>query len=217
MPDLHHLLLFIVAGWLLNLTPGPDMLYIVAQALRSGARAGIVGGLGVLAGCFVHIFAAAAGVGALLATSTAAFTALKYLGAAYLFYLGVRALLSRAPRTDGGTELPARPAPARSLRQVFVGGFWTNVLNPKVALFFLAFVPQFIAPDAEHKTLVFLALCALFNLNSLPLVVGWALVASRLARHGALRRGLHWLDRAAGVLFIGFAVKLALTDAPQTR
>eukprot|EP01032_Pedospumella_encystans_P004214 gene4214-4990_t len=101
MPDLLHLLAFIAAGWLLNLTPGPDVLYVVTNSLRSGVRAGIVAGLGITAGCFVHIFAAAIGVGTLMATSAAAFTVLKYIGAAYLLYLGVRMLLSRAaPPTD---------------------------------------------------------------------------------------------------------------------
>src|SRR5215217_8301573 len=95
MPDTQHLLLFMAAGWLLNLTPGPDVLYIVTNSLRSGARAGIVAGLGITAGCFVHIFAAAVGVGTLMATSATAFTVLKSIGAAYLLYLGVRMVLSR--------------------------------------------------------------------------------------------------------------------------
>lgn len=92
MPDTHQLLLFIAAGWLLNLTPGPDVLYIVTHSLRSGARAGIVAGLGITTGCFVHIFAAALGVGALLAASATAFNLLKWAGAAYLLYVGVRLL-----------------------------------------------------------------------------------------------------------------------------
>ena len=213
MPDLPHLLAFIAAGWLLNLTPGPDVLYIVTQSLRSGVRAGIVGALGILSGCFVHVFAAAVGVGTLLATSAAAFTALKYAGAAYLVYIGLRMVLSRpqppaelAPAAEAGAE--------RSLRQVFLGGFWTNVLNPKVALFFLAFVPQFIAPDAEHKSLYFVLLGVLFIFNSAPVVVGWAAAAGWMARRGAVRQGMHWLDRAAGVLFVGFGLRLAFTEAP---
>ena len=162
MPDLPHLLAFIAAGWLLNLTPGPDVLYVVTHSLRSGVRAGIVAGLGITAGCFVHIFAAAIGVGTLMATSAAAFTVLKYIGAAYLLYLGVRMLLSRAaPPTD--LAQAAAATATRSLEAIFLGGFWTNVLNPKVALFFLAFVPQFIAPGADHKALYFVLLGVLFN------------------------------------------------------
>ncbi|WP_373684609.1 LysE family translocator [Ramlibacter montanisoli] len=168
MPDAQNLVLFIAAGLLLNLTPGPDVLYIVSNALRSGARAGVVAGLGITAGCFVHVFAAAVGVSALLAASATAFTVLKWVGAAYLVYVGVRLLLARVPSVGWG-ESEAEPQrwgslrspPAygnRSLLAVFRGGFLTNVLNPKVAIFFLAFVPQFIAPDTEHKALAFVLL-----------------------------------------------------------
>ncbi|HYD76724.1 LysE family translocator [Ramlibacter sp.] len=214
MPDLHHLLLFIAAGWLLNLTPGPDVLYIVSNALRSGARAGIVAGLGITTGCFVHVFAAAVGVGALLAASAIAFTVLKWVGAAYLVWIGVKLLLARAPQATADLAALARAQPA-SLRAVFLGGFWTNVLNPKVAIFFLAFVPQFIAPEAPNKALAFVLLGALFNFNSIPVNSGWALAAAWMARRQSVQRGLHWLDRAAGLMFVGFGVRLALTDAPR--
>jgi RhtB (resistance to homoserine/threonine) family protein len=214
MPDFQHLLLFIAAGWLLNLTPGPDVLYIVTNSLRSGARAGIVAGLGITAGCFVHIFAAAVGVGALLATSAIAFTVLKWIGAAYLLWIGAKILFSKAPQ--GTTDLVAAAAaqPERRLKAVFMGGFWTNVLNPKVAIFFLAFVPQFIAPDAGNKALAFVLLGVLFNLNAIPVNSGWALISAWMARRDAVQRGMHWLDRAAGIMFIGFGLKLAFTDNP---
>jgi RhtB (resistance to homoserine/threonine) family protein len=214
MPDAQHLLLFIAAGWLLNLTPGPDVLYIVTHSLRSGARAGVVAGLGITAGCFVHVFAAALGVSALLATSAWAFTLLKWLGAAYLLWLGVRLLLAK-PAAQADLQALARSQPAVPLRQVFLGGFWTNVLNPKVAIFFLAFVPQFIAPDAARPALAFVLLGVLFNLNSIPVNSGWALAAAWMARQGAVQRGMQWLDRAAGALFIAFGLKLALTDPPS--
>ena len=215
MPDLHHLLLFIAAGWLLNLTPGPDVLYIVTNALRSGARAGVVAGLGITAGCFVHVFAAAVGVGALLATSATAFTVLKWIGAAYLLWVGVRLLLVRAPREVADLGALAHAQPPASLKKVWLGGFWTNVLNPKVAIFFLAFVPQFIAPDAPDKAMAFVLLGVLFNVNSIPVNCGWALAAAWMARHGAVQRGMHWLDRAAGAMFIAFGARLALSDNPS--
>jgi RhtB (resistance to homoserine/threonine) family protein len=214
MPDFQHLLLFVAAGWLLNLTPGPDVLYIVTHSLRSGARAGIVAGLGITAGCFVHIFAAAVGVSALLATSATAFTVLKWIGAAYLLWIGVKILFSTRPQTTTDLMAAAASEPQRPLKAVFIGGFWTNVLNPKVAIFFLAFVPQFIAPDAASPALAFAMLGVLFNLNAIPVNVGWALVAAWMARRDAVQRGMHWLDRAAGVMFIGFGIKLALTDNP---
>ncbi len=214
-----QLLVFIAAGWLLNLTPGPDVLYIVSNALRSGTRAGIVAGLGITAGCFVHVFAAAVGVGALLAASATAFTVLKWVGAAYLLWMGVRMLFSRAGGGNGAAMAAAQSAPpaAASLRSVFLGGFWTNVLNPKVALFFLAFVPQFIAPDTDNKALAFVLLGVLFNVNAIPVNAGWALAASWMARRATvIQRGLHWLDRVAGAMFIGFGLKLALTDRPAS-
>ncbi len=215
MPDFQHLLLFIAAGWLLNLTPGPDVLYIVTHALRSGIRAGVVAGLGITAGCFVHIFAAAVGVGALLAASATAFMVLKWMGAAYLLWTGIRMLFSRRPQAGTDLRAVAASEPQRPLKAVFLGGFWTNVLNPKVAIFFLAFVPQFIAPDAANPALAFALLGVLFNLNAIPVNVGWALLAAWMARRDAVQRGMHWLDRAAGLMFIGFGIKLALTDNPS--
>lgn len=214
MPDVQHLLLFIAAGWLLNLTPGPDVLYIVTNSLRSGARAGMVAGLGITAGCFVHIFAAAVGVSALLAASATAFTVLKWMGAAYLLWTGINILFSRRPQAATDLMAAAASEPQRPLKAVFIGGLWTNVLNPKVAIFFLAFVPQFIAPDAASPALAFAMLGVLFNLNAIPVNVGWALVAAWMARRDAVQRGMHWLDRAAGMMFIGFGIKLALAEHP---
>lgn len=222
---LEQLLLFIAAGLLLNLTPGPDVLYIVTHALRHGARAGSVAALGITAGCFVHIFAAAVGVSALMAASATAFTVLKWLGAAYLLYVGLRMLMSRAP---SAMALDGADPVAADLKTIFLRGFWTNALNPKVALFFLAFVPQFIAPAVENKALAFLLLGLLFNFNGLGVNIGWALAADRLtqsvrnatrrraATDAAAQRGnvFLWLDRVAGALFVGFGVKLALTEAP---
>jgi threonine/homoserine/homoserine lactone efflux protein len=222
MPDAQHLLLFIAAGLLLNLTPGPDVLYIVSNALRAGVRAGVVAGLGVTAGCFVHVFAAAVGVGALLAASATAFTVLKWAGAGYLVWVGVKLLVGRGAPLRWGSpagspppyETPTYESP-KTLRMVFRGGFLTNVLNPKVAIFFLAFVPQFIAPDTEHKALAFVLLGTLFNINSIAVNSGWAAAAGWMARQGAVQRGMHWLDRAAGAMFIAFGLRLALTDNPS--
>ena len=213
MPDTAHLIAFILAGWLLNLTPGPDVLYIVSNALRSGVRAGVVAGLGITAGCFVHIVAAAVGVGTLLAASTEAFTVLKYVGAGYLLYLGARMLFAKPMPAVATDAAPIVDSP-RGLKAIFMGGFWTNVLNPKVALFFLAFVPQFIAPDAGNKALAFVLLGLLFNVNAIPVNTGWAVAAGWLARRGTVRQWMRVLDRVAGAMFIGFGIKLALSDNP---
>jgi threonine/homoserine/homoserine lactone efflux protein len=211
MPELPQLLLFIVAGWLLNLTPGPDVLYIVSHGLRSGARAGLVAALGIVSGCFVHVFAAAAGLSALLATSATAFTVLKWVGAAYLLWMGVKMLFSRGGRLN----LADDPAPETDLWAIWRRGFLTNVLNPKVALFFLAFVPQFIRPDAAHPALAFLLLGVLFNLNSLPINFGYAWLAAWAARRlHVLQSAMGWMDRIAGLMFIGFGLRLALAEPP---
>ena len=226
MPDAHQLLLFVGAGLLLNLTPGPDVFFIIANALRSGARAGVVAALGITAGCCVHIVAAAVGVSALVAASATAFTVLKWVGAGYLVYIGVSALLARKP--PNAPDLVAHPADGAgaagrsglndSLWRVFRQGFLTNVLNPKVALFFLAFVPQFIAPGTAHPSLVFLALGLLFNFNGMWVNVAWALAAASAARRVRLvQRGMHWLERAAGAVFVAFGIKLALTEVPADR
>ncbi len=240
---LDQLLLFIAAGLLLNLTPGPDVLYIVSHALRSGARAGMVAAVGITAGCFMHIVAAAVGVSALMAASATAFTVLKWLGAAYLVYVGCRLLLSKAGSAidlEAKQVYSTRASGQNGYKEIFMRGFWTNVLNPKVALFFLAFLPQFIAPTVEHKPLAFLLLGLLFNFNGLWVNLGWALAADRLAqrlrtaarrraapkageppRGAATREAVErggwflWLDRVAGTLFIGFGIKLALMQSPN--
>jgi threonine/homoserine/homoserine lactone efflux protein len=217
MPDTAHLLVFIVSGWLLNLTPGPDVLYILNHAMRTGLRAGVVAALGIVAGCFVHVVAAALGVSALLATSATAFIVLKWVGAAYLVWMGVRMLLARQGATVPTSVADRAPLQltAMPLSKVFLRGFLTNVLNPKVALFFLAFVPQFIAPQATDKAWIFLMLGLLFNLNSLPINLGYAWVGSFAVRRvQSVQRGMRWLDRIAGAMFIGFGVKLALSQPP---
>src|SRR5437762_3575099 len=201
MPDTHQLILFIGAGILLNLTPGPDVLYIVTNSLRAGAKSGVVAALGINAGCFVHIFAAALGVSALVATSATAFIVLKWAGAGYLIWIGTQLLLGRPTQAHADLAGIARSQPPLPLRAVFLGGFWTNVLNPKVAIFFLAFVPQFIAPDGNHKALAFVALGSLFNVNSVAVNAGWALAAAWTARRQPVQRGSPWLDRIAGAMF----------------
>ena len=208
MPDAHSLLLFVAAGLLLNLTPGPDVLYIVSHSLRSGVRAGILAGFGITAGCFVHIVAAALGLSALMAASSTAFTVLKWVGAAYLLWVGVRMLFSRAS-SAAPTLAAAGPASAKS---VFLGGFWTNALNPKVALFFLAFVPQFIEPDATQPALAFLVLGAIFIVDGTLVNLGYAWVLAKVGGRlggGPLARRL---GRGAGALFVALGLKLAFTN-----
>lgn len=216
MPDTTQLLMFIAAGWLLNLTPGPDVLYIVSSALKSGVRAGLVAAMGIVSGCFVHVFAAALGVGALLATSATAFTVLKWAGAAYLMWMGIKLLRVKG---SGSPIVPVyvnAETVSLNWRRVYRQGFLTNVLNPKVALFFLAFVPQFIAPGTDDKVTAFLLLGLLFNLNSLPINFGYAWLAGWASRRvGTIQHAMHWMDKAAGTMFIGFGLRLALSENPS--
>ena len=218
MIELHQLLMFIAAGWLLNLTPGPDVFYMVSQAARQGVRAGLVASAGITAGCMVHVAAAALGVGALLAASATAFTVLKWVGAAYLLWMGIKLLFAKNNSKLLAQDVRDEAVSSQdaSFARIFWGGFWTNVLNPKVALFFLAFIPQFIAPDYAHKSLAFAALGLLFNINAIPVNALWVLMGAGLAqRTGWLRERLHWLDRTAGAMFIAFGLKLALSDKPS--
>ncbi|MCM5682815.1 LysE family translocator [Schlegelella sp. S2-27] len=209
MFGIHDLALFIVSGLLLNIAPGPDSLLIMTRSATQGWRAGCTAALGIGAGTFVHIFAAALGLSAVLATSSAAFTVVKLAGAAYLVWVGIGMLRSRA--TDAPLEARA-DAPVLAYRRIFMQGFLTNALNPKVAIFFLAFVPQFIAPDAPNKALAFVVLGLIFNLNGMlwcNFLAVFTALASRRLRVGA--RVSTWLNRAIGGVFVALGVKLALS------
>ena len=213
-----QLLLFILAGAMLNLTPGPDVLYIVSNALRDGRRAGLVAVVGISCGCLVHVAIASLGLGVMLATSAMLFTVVKVIGAAYLLWIGFRLLRSPAPAslTDAAVAAAGTTVRNGSLWKVFAGGFLTNALNPKVALFFLAFLPQFIAPSVQNKALAFALLGLVFALNSLPVNAGYALLADRMRRSRWADRAMQGLDRVAGVLFIGFGLRLALSARPTS-
>lgn len=203
----HDLLLFIFSGLLLNITPGADSLYIVARSVSQGSRVGMIAALGIGAGCYVHIFAAAIGLSVLLATSAAAFTVIKLVGAGYLLYVGISLVRSTSPAS--GSQVAVAPT---LLRTVFLQGFLTNVLNPKVALFFLAFVPQFIEPSAPNKALAFVFLGAIFNFTGTIWCLFLAWSAAHLSRRAS--QGGHasmWLTRGVGSLFVFLGLKLALS------
>lgn len=204
---IHDLGLFIVSGLLLNLMPGPDSLLIMSRSAAQGARAGLAATAGIGTGVFVHIFAAALGLSAVLQTSAMAFTVVKYIGAAYILYMAIGLL--RARRT-GAAHL--NEAPPMALRSIFGQGFLTNVLNPKVALFFLAFVPQFVDAHAPSKALTFVILGCIFNLNGMLWCCGLALFTARAsARVRLSERTATLLSRVTGGLFIWLGIKLALS------
>lgn len=202
----HDLALFIASGLLLNITPGADSLYIATRSMTQGLRGGVAAALGIGLGCFVHIFAAALGLSAVLATSATAFTVIKFAGAAYLVYVGLSLL-----RTRPATAQSLGTVPVASVRTVFAQGFLTNILNPKVALFFLAFVPQFIDPSAPNKPLAFLFLGFIFNFNGILWCLFLAWLTARAGSLGVGRRTTTWLSRSVGLLFVFLGVRLALT------
>lgn len=205
MPTTHSILLFMAAGLALNLTPGPDMLYVAARSASEGRAAGIVSAFGIGAGTLFHITAVALGVSALLTAVPVAYTAVRIAGAAYLIYLGVRAIV----RPSGFAERALEPA---GLGAIFRQGVITNVLNPKVALFFLAFLPQFVDPARGSAAVQIVALGLLFDLSGTTVNLVVALGASRAAdRLRRSTRAGNFLQRVTGVLFIGLGLRLATT------
>jgi len=187
LPDWPIFLTFVAAGLALNIVPGADMTFIIASAARGGRRDGITASLGVGAGALVHILAAVLGLSAILASSQAAFDAIKWIGAAYLLWVAVSLL--RGGAASGGT-----PRPAASGWRLFRAAMMVNVLNPKVALFFLAFLPQFVDPGAAVPALQILCLGLWFDLVGTLVNIAVAIAAAGTA---ARLRHVAWLGTAA--------------------
>jgi threonine/homoserine/homoserine lactone efflux protein len=207
MFGIHDFGLFIVSALVLTLTPGQDTFYILGRSISQGRRAGLASVLGIGAGALVHTAAAALGLSAILAASATAFMAVKLLGALYLIYLGTRMLFTR-------TSAAAIPADFKSASfgAIFRQGLVTNLLNPKVALFFLSFLPQFVDPGSPHKFLALLTLGLCFDVIGLTWCVCLAWFSSLL---GDKLRGsstfTEILNRTAGALFIGLGIRLAVS------
>jgi threonine/homoserine/homoserine lactone efflux protein len=205
MLGIHHYWLFIATAVLLIITPGQDTFFILGRSLSGGRVAGIAAALGVSAGSVVHTLLAALGLSALLATSPHAFVVVKLAGAAYLVFIGIRAILSRS---QGHAGAPRGGAEGYWL--AFRQGMLTNLLNPKVALFFLALLPQFIEAASTRKVAAFMAL----GLSFVALGVVWCVLLAITAaslRDVLLRRPAmtQVLDKIAGAMFIGLGLKLA--------
>ncbi len=206
MLGIHHYWLFIATAVILVITPGQDTFFILGRSLSGGRSAGIAAALGITAGSVLHTFAAALGLSALLATSPYAFMAVKFAGAAYLVYIGIRALVTRASGLPGNDASVGDDGRWPAFRQ----GIVSNLLNPKVALFFLALMPQFIDATSTHKIGAFLAL----GLTFVSLGVVWCLVlavAAAKLRGAFLRRPsmANVLNKVAGTMFIALGLKLA--------
>jgi RhtB (resistance to homoserine/threonine) family protein len=207
MFGIHDFGLFLAAGILLNLTPGPDTVYILGRSIAQGREAGIASALGISLGSIFHTCAAALGLSAILATSAVAFGTMKLLGGAYLIFLGVKMILDRRKQLTLPSNFRRRTTTA-----AFRQGVLTNILNPKVALFFLAFLPQFIDPASNMKVAAFLALGLTFVTTGTIwcLLLAWfaAVFSGRLRANEALGQ---WLNRTAGALFVFLGLRLATT------
>jgi threonine/homoserine/homoserine lactone efflux protein len=199
--------LFVLSAVLLNIAPGQDTLYILGRSIGQGRRVGIASALGVSAGTVVHTFAAALGLSAIVAASATAFLVIKLLGAAYLVYLGVRAIVAPS------TVLSLDTARTGDARAAFRQGLVTNELNPKVGLFFLAFLPQFVAADAALETFGVLLQRLTFVATGTVWVLVLALAAASVRRIFERRRAEQaWLSRAMGGAFVYLGVRLALSE-----
>jgi threonine/homoserine/homoserine lactone efflux protein len=215
----HDLLLFAVTVFVLNATPGVDVLLTLTTTLRHGVRGGLAVSAGIIGGCLLHTLAAAFGLAALMAASAAAFTAVKWAGAAYLLWLAI-GMGRDALRTLLGGEDPltaqaaaGSPTAGEALPALFRRGLLTNALNPKVALFFLALLPQFIAADAPSKTWSFLFLGAWFALQSSLFLAALVLLVAPLSRWQPRAQVKAAMQAAGGVLFAGLALRLAKVEA----
>ncbi len=205
---IHDYWLFVLTGVLLNLTPGQDTMFILGRSLTGGLRSGIASALGIGVGSIFHTVAAAAGLAAILAASPAAFFIIRIAGALYLVYLGAKLVLTK---THQSADVQATPAEEGDERSAFRQGILTNILNPKVALFFLALLPQFIEPGSTSKTLAFLMLGTTFVTTGTL----WCLVlACGAARLRQFFRGdprvRATIDRVTGGLFIALGIRLAV-------
>jgi threonine/homoserine/homoserine lactone efflux protein len=201
--DAQTLMIFYVGALVVNLAPGPDMLFVVARSASQGATAGVIAVLGIFLGCMVHILAAALGLSALFKTVPLAYDIVRLAGAAYLIYIGLRRLLSRDAAED------RRDAIAIPNWVSFRQAFYTNLLNPKVALFFLAFLPQFADPAHGSLVLQVLSLGLIFDINGC-LILLLVAIASGRAGLWLKRKGLRAaLNRVAGGVFVALGLKLA--------
>ena len=200
--------LFLSAAIAINITPGPDMIYILSRTIAQGRKIGIASSFGVCSGALVHIFAAAFGLSAILATSAMAFSVIKYVGAAYLVYLGIQALRSKGV----SFEIPVEKQVQSTFWTAFRQGALIDILNPKVAIFFMAFLPQFVRPELGHTSAQILILGFLVNL--VGLLIESFLVLTAAQTTSFFRNNSHFstlMDRVLGSVFIGLGIRLAFT------
>ncbi len=206
--DINNFLLFAFASLMLNITPGNDMLYVASRSTGQGVRAGLVSALGISAGCLLHIVAAVVGLSAIIAKSAIAFDVIKYLGAAYLLYLGMKSLLKKR---SSSFVLSGR-MDKLSYRKIFGQGALTNMLNPKVALFFLAFLPQFVSLKELHPQMQILFLGIWFNFSGLIVNMLVAILFARMGNWLSKSPSfLKWQEKITGLVLVALGIKVALS------
>lgn len=206
MPEVNNIIFFVIAGLTLNITPGPDMMFVITRSVTESTRSGVISSLGIAAGSVFHTLAVALGLSALLMAVPAAYEVIKYTGAAYLVYLGLKMLLGKQSLKLDEDKKPAK------LHSVFLQAMLTNIFNPKVALFFLAFLPQFVNP-AGNITFQLILLGLLFNFNGTIVNILVALSAGRLGKFMKLKLNnssvFKWITAS---VFIGLGIRLALLE-----
>jgi threonine/homoserine/homoserine lactone efflux protein len=209
MISLNDFLLFAFASLILNITPGNDMLYVATRSTSQGVKAGIISSFGIAGGCIVHLLAAVAGLSAIIASSAIAFDIIKYTGAVYLVYLGIKSFTAKINHFRIKEKTEEQPLP-----KLFWQGVLTNVLNPKVALFFLAFLPQFIHPQKGDAALQILLLGLWFNFSGTIVNCTVALLFGKLGNWLADKQSfIKWQNKITGILLIGLGIKVALSTS----
>ena len=207
--DTSYWVVFFSAALAINISPGPDLIYIISRTIAQGRKIGVASSLGGCSGALVHVFAAALGLSAILATSAMAFSVVKYIGAAYLFYLGIQTIRSKGVSFD----VPVKHQAQTTVWQAFGQGVLVDVLNPKVAVFFMAFLPQFIRPELGHDSAQIVVLGLLVIL--VAMVVEFLVVLTAARTTGFFRKnpGMSaWLDRLLGSVLIGLGLRLAFVE-----
>ena len=203
MPEKAAFFTFLFAAFMLNIAPGPDMLYVIGRSVGQGRKAGIVSSLGVFVGCWVHVLAAAFGIAALLRSSPLAFSVVRYAGAAYLIYLGIKMLAQK-------TDLSSQQLKTERLGVIFRQGAITNMLNPKVAIFFLAFLPQFVNARRGSVVLQILFLGLIFNVGGTLVNLAVAYAGGTLGELLRRNQSIARLQRRfTGLIFVGLGLRLA--------
>lgn len=209
MDDFTYWMLFLGAALALNISPGPDLIYVISRTIAQGTKVGLASAAGLWTGAFIHVIAVAFGLSTILMTSAKTFTAIKYVGAAYLAYLGVQALRSKGLNFAP----PSSKEPNVTIAQAYRQGILVDVLNPKVAIFFMAFLPQFIRPDHGNPTIQLVGLGALVVLVAIPVESFFVVAASRTTCFFRQHPGTSvCLDRILGSILVTLGIRLALFE-----